>query len=229
MGPREGRPDASAAASLLSSVFPGPSVEDAWAVNRVVEHLKNHEIILKVHALREEDVRHLVVSDSSFDPSGKTKPQHGWIQAVTTPVLNQGSVAPVSLVAWRSKRMKRKAGNTLLCESIAMSTAIGALEKQEAVWRSLCKSKFDPRERIMDEDTELGLRGEGTVIAAESEKYSDPAAIAVADAKSLFDALHSEQASGEDDRAALEVAIIQDSLARLQGRIRWVPHNFKPC
>ena len=125
--------------------------------------------------------------------------------------------------------MKRKAGNTLLCESIAMSTAIGALEKQEAVWRSLCRSKFDPKERVWDDDAELGLRGEGTVIAAENTEYRDPDAIAVADAKSLFDALHSEQAHGEDDRAALEIAIIQDSLARLRGRIRWIPHNVNPA
>ena len=226
---REGRPDASAAASLLAGCFPGPSVADAWAVNRVIEHLKQHEVILKIHALREEDVRHLVVSDASFDPTGKCKPQHGWLQAITTPLLNRGGRAPISLVSWRSKKMKRKAGNTLLCESVAMSTAIGALEKQEAVWRSLCKSKFDPKERIWDMDEELGLKGEGTVIADENANYRDPAAIAVADAKSLFDALHSEQAHGEDDRAALEIAIIKDSLSRLKGRIRWVPHNVNPA
>ena len=48
------------------------------------------------------------------------------------------------------------------------------------------------------------------------------------DAKSVFDASATEQATGEDDRSALEIAIIQDSLTRCQGRVRWVPHNKNP-
>ena len=53
--------------------------------------------------------------------------------------------------------------------------------------------------------------------------------MAIADAKSLYDALHSEQSHGDDDRSALEIAIIQGSLEKLRGRIRWVPHNFNPA
>ena len=36
------------------------------------------------------------------------------------------------------------------------------------------------------------------------------------------------QFQGEDDRAALESAIIQESLAKLKARLRWIPHNFNP-
>ena len=228
---REGRPDASAAASILAGCFPSPTVAHIHAANRVVEHLKEHKVIMRIHAIPESHVRHLVISDASFDPSGKTKPQHGWIQGLTTPGLNQGQQAPVSMIAWKSKRMKRKAGNTLLCESIAMSSAMGALEKQEAMWRSMLVSHFDPKIHAYDEDLEEqdNYLSVPTVIAEEEPKYRDPNAVAVADAKSLFDALHSEQASGEDDRSALEIAIIQDSLQRLRGRIRWVPHNFNPA
>ena len=45
------------------------------------------------------------------------------------------------------------------------------------------------------------------------------------DAKSLFDSLNSEQSQGDDDRSALEVAIIRESLSVCLGRPRWVPHN----
>ena len=51
----------------------------------------------------------------------------------------------------------------------------------------------------------------------------------MADAKSLYDASASEQAQGDDDRSALEIGIIQESIAKLSGRMRWVPHNFNPA
>ena len=57
----------------------------------------------------------------------------------------------------------------------------------------------------------------------------DPMAICVVDAKSVFDASNTEQATGEDDRSALEIAVVQDSLAKLQGRLRWIPHNDNPA
>ena len=226
---REGRPDAAAAASILSGCFPDPKIADAWAVNAVVDHLKGTQVELVIHALEETSVRHVIISDASFDPSGRSKPQHGWLQAISTPALNAGERAPISLIAWKSRRMKRKAGNTLLCESIALSTAMGALEKQVATWKSFTCSNFRAKDLDDAEDLEKPFSGTPSVIAAEDKKYLDPAAVAIADAKSLFDALHSEQASGEDDRSALEIAIIQESLQKLHGRIRWIPHNFNPA
>ncbi|CAJ1437918.1 unnamed protein product [Effrenium voratum] len=228
---REGRPDVSAAASILSGCFEKPLMQHVLETNQVVDHLKNHHVVLKVHHIPEEQVRHLVISDASYDPTGKVKPQHGWIQAITTPQLNRGEVAPVGLMSWKSRRLRRKAGNTLLCESIALSTALGAMEKQVAVWRSFCKSKYDPRETAVEvsEEVQMGLRGPGTVIASESVTFTDPLTVAVADAKSLYDASASEQAQGDDDRSALEIGIIQESIAKLSGRMRWVPHNFNPA
>ncbi|OLQ12867.1 hypothetical protein AK812_SmicGene3197 [Symbiodinium microadriaticum] len=223
---REGRPDAAAAASILAGCFPDPKMMDVYAVNQVVQNLKDRKVDLVIHALNEDQVRHVVISDSAFDPTGRTKPQHGWLQGTTSPDLNIGRQAPISLIAWKSRKMKRKAGNTLLCESIAMSTAMGALERQVATWKSLTISHYDPKDdggEEEEDDTKL------TVIAAEDPNYTDPRAVAIADAKSLYDALHSEQSHGDDDRSALEIAIIQGSLEKLRGRIRWVPHNFNPA
>ena len=225
---REGRPDASAAASIYAASFPGPTVANALAVNNVIGNLKEHKVSLKIHALQEEEVRHLLIADSSFDPSGKTKPQHGFIQAMTTPSLNAGAKAPVSWISWTSKRLRRKAGNTLLCESIAMSSALGAMEKQVALWRSITRSHFKPSSSMVSHEVDLGLRGPGTVIASEAESYRDPLTVALTDAKSLFDGANPEQAQGEDARSSLEIAVIQESLAQCRGRLRWIPHNRNP-
>ena len=168
-----------------------------------------------------------MIADSSFDPTGRSKPQHGWLQGITDSRLNQGSEAPISLLAWKSRRLRRKAGNTMLCESISLSTALGALERQIAMWNSFRLSRFDPRQQA-ESDDHRGRRGAPTVIASDDPGFTDPLSVAIIDAKSLFDAAATEQSSGDCDRSALEVAIIQDSIARCRGRVRWVPHNFNP-
>jgi hypothetical protein len=227
---REGRPDGSASASILSGCFPEPNMKHLLDCNQVVELLKGQKITIKIHHIPEKDIRHLLIADSSFDPSGKTKPQHGWIQGITTPALNRGEEAPVSLISWRSKKIRRKAGSTTLCESISLSTALAAMEKQVATFTSFRFSRFDPRSLARDIEVEMGLRGPPTVIAAEDPKFVDPETIAIIDAKSVFDSTSSaeRQFQGEDDRAALEAAIIQESLANLRARLRWIPHNVNP-
>lgn len=78
---------------------------------------------------------------------------------------------------------------------------------------------------------QMGLRGPPTVIAAEDPRFEDPTTVAIVDAKSLFDSTSSaeRQFQGECDRSALESAIIQESLAKLRSRLRWVPHNANPA
>ena len=228
---REGRPDGSAAASILSGCFPGATVADVNECNQVVEILKQRKVTIKIHSIPEGRLRHLLISDSSFDPTGKTKPQHGWIQAMSTPELNAGKPAPVSLISWRSKKIRRKAGSTSLAESVSLSTALGAMEKQYAMMMSIRFSKFDPRNFAEDTEIQLGLRGSPTVIASEDPKYLDPDTVAVVDAKSIFDSTSNpgSQFQGECDRSALEAAIIQESLAKLRARLRWLPRNLNPA
>ena len=228
---REGRPDGSAAASILSGCFPNPNMEDVLVTNSVVDMLKAKNVTMKIHAIPEDKLRHVLVADSSFDPSGKVKPQHGWIQGLTTPDLNLGKFSPVSLIAWRSKRLRRKAGSTTLCESISLSTALASMEKQYAMLLSLRFSRFDPRFLAEDEEISMGLRGSPTVIASENPRYTDPDTVAIIDAKSVYDSTANteQQFQGEDDRAALEAAIIHESLSKLKARLRWMPHNVNPA
>ena len=226
----EGRPDASAAASILAGAFPQPMVSHALEANQVVARLKSNEVTLRIHAIPEDRLRHLLISDSAFDPTGKINPQHGWLQGFTDDTLNQGHRAPVSLMAWKSRRLRRKAGSTMLCESISLSTALGSLKKQVAQSRSIQVSRYQARQHLtVGDDPEDTLRGNASIIASENENYRDPQAISVVDAKSLYDATSSEQATGEDDRSALEIAMIQDSISAVKGRLRWVPHNENPA
>ena len=98
----------------------------------------------------------------------------------------------------------------------------------EPRWDSFRLSRFDVRQQLADDD-HAGLRREPTVIASDDPGYRDPLSIAVVDARSLYDTAATEQTAGEDDRSAPEVAIIQDSLRKCKGRVRWVPHNMNPA
>ena len=224
---REGRRDASAGASILASSFPQPSVADILAANDLV-HLKTFPVRLHIHAIAESRLRNVLISDSAFDTSGKERSQHGWLLGFTDETLNKGASAPVSLMQWRSKRLRRKAASSLLCETISLSTASAALERQDAFFQSVRFAHFHPRSRQKLEDEELAVAGKATVVAAESEGFTDPGSILVVDAKSLYDAMNTEQSHGSDDRVALELAIIRESVTVVRGRVRWVPHNANP-
>ena len=121
---RQGRPDAAAAASVVASSFPTPTVGDAKAANATIARLKEAEVIITVWAIPEDQLRRLLIVDSAFDTSGQNRSQHGWIVAYTTPALARGREAPGSLMYWKSRRLRRKASSSLLCESLSGSKAM---------------------------------------------------------------------------------------------------------
>ena len=58
---------------------------------------------------------------------------------------------------------------------------------------------------------------------------SHPPTLGVIDAKSLYDALLSEQTQQDDARAFLEIGVIRDDAALLGLSTRWIPHNLNPA
>ncbi|CAK8993884.1 unnamed protein product [Durusdinium trenchii] len=227
---REARPDAAAGASVLASTFPSPKVSHLVEANEIVRHLKTCPVTLRIYAIEESKLRHFLVADSAFDTSGQEKSQFGFLLGFTTPDFNQGRSAPMSLMQWRSRRLRRKAASSLLCEAISMSAATAAMERLVAFFESIRYSGFNPRSKQRSEDELLATFGKTKVIAAEVEAFKDPHGVALMDAKALYDSLNSDQSQGgTDDRATLEIAIIKESLAVTQTRPRWIPHNFNPA
>ncbi|CAE7497850.1 MOD1, partial [Symbiodinium microadriaticum] len=195
---RECRPDV--AASILAGAFPEPTADTVFHVNDVIKHLKQHPLKLKIHAIPEAKVRNLLVADAAFDTSGQEKSQHGYLLGFTDHTLNNGHSAPVSLIMWRSKRLRRRASSSsMLYEALSLSAASASLEKQDALWSALRVSNYDPRARQRSEEEVLELQGRSTVVATDSAAYRDPRSVIVIDAKSLYDHW-----------------------------VRWVPHNCNP-
>eukprot|EP00973_Karenia_brevis_P025710 3546436-Karenia_brevis.AAC.1 len=62
-----------------------------------------------------------------------------------------------------------------------------------------------------------------------TEPESDLDLASITDAKSLYDNLIQEQYTGAENRAALEICVIRDSLESLGGEARWIPDNRNPA
>ena len=88
--------------------------------------------------------------------------------------------------------------------------------------------------RFADFDIRLKARrsianSEKFVLRRDNPAQQFPSALMVIDAKSLYDALKSEQTLQEDRRAALEIAVLKDDMAMLKALARWIPHNLNPA
>jgi len=68
-----------------------------------------------------------------------------------------------------------------------------------------------------------------TVLSKKMKRVVDPAGMLVMDAKSLFDAMHSEQASQDNARAALHASMTKETAKMLGAIPRWVPHDKNPA
>ena len=56
----------------------------------------------------------------------------------------------------------------------------------------------------------------------------DPEVSLISDSKGLYDALNNELPQ-DDKKSAVEMPIIESILKRMNGRSRWVPHNWNPA
>ena len=223
---REGRPEASAAASILPSAFPSPTIEVAREANRTVRMLKEHRFVIRIWPIPEQERRLFLGCDAGFDTSGKERSQCGWLIGCTTNKFNLGETAPMSLLGWRSRRMKRKAASSMLCEALCLSSATAELEWLTEYMDGLSWTNYADRVRKREE---LAINPDHYVLKKDNPRLRDPAAVVWIDAKSLYDALNSEQTVQEDRRAALEIAVIRESFSRLSAKLRWLPHDRNPC
>jgi len=218
---RQGRPDAAAASSMIASSFPEPTVADARTANVAVQRTKELDAVLVLWAIPEPDLRRLVVSDAVFDTSGQQKSQHGYLIGYTEPKLAQGETASVSLVVWKSRRLRRKAGSSLLCEAQAGHVASGVMLLAANLDQATGHVYGAPLAPI--------ISGPPTVLTRQTRLSVDPHCQMVVDAKALYDMLISEQLSQDDPRAALEASMIKEDMLVLAGIPRWVPHDKNPA
>ena len=112
---------------------------------------------------------------------------------------------PISVVGWKSFKIKRCTVNTLSAECQAMIHGVGSIH-----WlRFLLQESFGNKIRLEDWEDEIGKTP----------------CIAVTDSKSLFDTMQkccNTSSHIEDKRTAIDVTILKRDFQRTQGQVRWI-------
>jgi len=218
---REGMPNGSGDASLLSGTLPYPRVKDLQEANAALRRLLQANVTITIKAIPLSRLRILLFSDSSLGNAGGGGTQIAFMTCGVDASILEGVEADVSPLTYHSHKMARAGSSTLLAEANGLSEGLADAE-WVASWIGLVKDlHYDLRKRST-------LNREFKITSILTQKDTDLNLAAVVDAKSLYDNASREQYSGAEKRAALEICVIRDSLESLGGQPRWVPHEENP-
>ena len=218
---REGRPDASGPSSLISKLSK-LTVEDLVQLNQVVDNLKEHAAMsLKIQPLKK--MRMSVVTDASFANNGFHS-QGGHLVLAHERELRDGLPARANIIAWRSGKLQRVVNSTLAAETQSLSRGLAELMWVMVLAQELQDGTFNVkkwRDRLENEEL--------MVMSSERSENTLKEALAVVDAKSLYDHLSKDTLGGQDRRTAIEIQIVRQDLKQVQGCVKWVHHLAMPA
>ena len=227
---REARPEVSGTASIMASALPRARVEDILLINKVIRFLKRtSERTLKVWPIPVGELHLLSFSDAggvlgrqSGEWTGEEiqEPTQGaWI-IFAGQVGTHGRTKNMSPLMWRSGKLRRKVPSTLAGETLALGEAVASVEWAQVFLADILRNKV-PRKDWSGclSEYSIGIDADCRLAQGHSQLH-------VVDAKAVFDTLQKEAAgSRQDRRAAVDLAIIQESLLQAGARMKWVPHS----
>jgi hypothetical protein len=217
---REGRPDAAAAASMCSSLLLDMRISDVIELNKIVSRIKeNSNLALRIQAIPESRMRWGVVTDASWANAKGGKTQGGHMLLTFDVDLLAGKQAMCNLLHWKSGKLHRTVNSTLAAETQSLARGVGDLLWMMVMYAEMTDADFQLR-NWRRHIHRLGYSAFTKV--EDSEKLEG--ALAVVDAKSLFDLLANETGGGADRRTALDVQMLREELNELHGRVRWIDH-----
>ena len=125
---KEGRPDASAAASLLSGAIPTLKVQDIIGLDCRVWMLKESAgEALRIQGVPMDRLMFSVCSDASLGNASRGGSQVAHLVLASDRSLTEGASATTSIVSWRSHRITRAASSTMAAKTMALSQALAHL------------------------------------------------------------------------------------------------------
>ena len=140
--------------------------------------------------------------DASGGSTRAEQAQAGYVVMTADQALLEGMAVPVTLVSWRSHRVKRVVASTSATEAMGLSEAIAQGDWIRAQWSEVV----------------LGLS-----LREWREQEKVPRLTSVRDSEGNDDHLHNETVGpSEDRRSAVDLAIVREHLRRPRMFLRWV-------
>ena len=225
------RPEAAGMVSILSSRLQNATVEDAILLNKMVGHLRSTaKQGIRLHPYDPEKTTFIGVSDAGgVDGSTRGTGEDGmiedpvqgsWLVLGSDRIPTHDEQLKVSVLSWRSTKLRRRVTSTLASETLAFSQCMGEIEWMQVLYRDMVFGDVNPELwRNIVQPFACLLRN-GSEMAGRQDQCG------VTDAKSLYDALVKQHpASRQDRRTALELAAIIDSMHRAGSLVRWTTHQ----
>ena len=220
---RQSRPDVSGSASMLSAECPQVTISSALMANKVARHLRSTACsCLTIWPLDLSAVTMVTCSGAGGPGSAKRDgAQGGWLVMLGESRIKDNRRSRVSLLSWRSQRLRRVVSSTLSAETLSLS---GALAEGQWLWLvfrdALCGDVRGPE--WWNSGTACPF---AVALADECSLAEASEGVAVVDAKSLIDTLSKNCGGAKADRRnAIEMAIVRDTMVAEGTVIRWVPH-----
>lgn len=224
------RPEVSGVVSLLSSRLRNATVHDLCCLNKAVNHLRSTaQQTLVLHKFQNDKMIFICASDAGGVDSLPVVPseevvtdtvQGAWVIVAADRVPSASHKTKVSILSWRSAKLKRRVSSTLAGEALAFSQSLAELEWLQIMFRDACygdvsrkdwRQAITPFIAVLKEDCDL--RG------------NMQQQCSITDAKSLYDAVSKQNTtSRQDRRTSVELAIIAESMRDSQSTLRWTPH-----
>ncbi|CAE7650873.1 GIP [Symbiodinium sp. CCMP2592] len=203
------RPDVAAKLGEIQGQTSGATVQTLLAANRVLrEAQETSQVSLKYLPIPVDQLTFVSFGDASFASAKNLHSHQGALICATDEKLSQNQEAPVSPVAWTSKKIPRVVRSTLSAEAYAMSKAVDILGWVRALWGCIHVGNFQWQQ------PEAGF------------KQLPPATI-VTDCKSLYDLVtRLAMPSCEEFRTTLEVLLIKQRCLE-NAHLRWIPTTLQ--
>ena len=149
------RPEASGMVSLLSSRLQQATVEDAIIMNKMVGHLRSTARQgIKIFPIKPEEMTFIGVSDAGgvdgntrgTDESGMIEDpvQGAWLVLAGAKIPTHDSPTKVSVLSWRSTKLKRRVTSTLASETLSFSQCMGEIEWLQVLYRDMIYGDVNP-------------------------------------------------------------------------------------
>ena len=225
------RPEAAGIVSLLSSRLNKATIHDLSCLNKLIHHIKStasqplvlHKFDLdKLILIAASDAGGVAgnpIAEEAGSEELEDTVQGAWVILAANRMPSASQKTKVSVLSWRSSKLKRRVSSTLAGEALSFSQALSEVEWIQLMIRDVLhgdvhredwRKSIVPFVAVLKEDCQLKTRLDQCCVT---------------DAKSLFDAITKESTgSRQDRRTAIEIAIILDAIKKSKSTVRWSPH-----
>ena len=228
------RPEVAGGVSILASRLHQATVSDLILLNKMVGHLRSSaKQALRIRPFEPSTMTFIGVSDcGGVDGEVRTTGEDGliqdpvqgaWLVMASNLLPSHDRRVGVSVLSWRSSKLKRRVTSTMAGETLAMSQCLAELEWLQIFYRDLNSGDVNTGHWHKSLSPFVAMLPDRCALHDRQEQCC------ITDAKSLYDALYKQcPSSRQDRRNALELAVVVDVMKKTGAQIRWTPHQRMP-